>query len=420
MAYVCNVCSQRSSSRSGSARHARKCKFIVGLQRGPNYFAGTVDFHPPDSDSVVQPVQSVENLAAEPVVEHCSEADNVEEPVRSDTYLADQMNSVDLDANESNSSLADRTERDNVLLKLSKFVEDVGLSQQGTQHLLDLVNSSVNLSLLPKSVVTFCKWTEEALSRARIFTESRCDEILQANFDTSDVNKLQPKVTFYYRNPRTALISLLLRHARVPETRLNFRYRERKDPVTGERVWWGDDSGSWWQYFETNFLLPNCVPLVFKIFSDGTQTLTNCHACPVTFTLANLDPGGQSKATGKVLIGYIPYIESDGECSEHRVSQSRYRLYHFCMRTLASHLWPIGEEWTDVLVRGKVLSLQIVCKNLIMDGPEARKAALVASQCIFCRRARSTFNDVPEVGTQLEEESEEESEVCISVCLPRW
>jgi hypothetical protein len=373
----------------------------------------TFEFSPlpvqPVVDSPVEPV--VDFFTAEPVVEPCFEHDNAEPHSGLECYLTDQMNAVEFDANAGN---PEQIERDNVLLKLSKFVEDVGLSQLGTQQLLDLINSGVNLSMLPKSAVTLCKWTEHALARARIFTDSRCDEILEVDFDTSEVNKLKPKVTFYYRNPRTALISLLLRHARVPETRINFQYRERKDPVTGERVWWGDESGSWWQCFETNFLLPNCVPLVFKLFSDGTQTLTNCHACPVTFTLANLDPAGQAKATGKVLVGYIPYIESDGECSEHRVSQLRYRLYHFCMQALATHLWPKDEEWTNVLVRGKVLSLQIVCKNLIMDGPEARKAALIASQCIFCRRARSTFNDVRDAATHVqEEESEEESEVCI-------
>jgi hypothetical protein len=411
MAYVCNVCLQRSTSLSGFVRHGKKCKFIVANCFAPDVFADNMRFDMPDHDDVV-PAIFLEDLPVEPVIEHCPEHDNVTQPFRGASYLLDQMNAVDFDANDGSALLVDQTERDNVLLQLSKFIEDVGLSQLGTQQLLDLLKSGVDISLLPKSAVTLCKWTTQALSRARIFTGARCDEVHEVDFDTSEVNKLKPKVTFYFRNPRTALISLLLRHARDKRTRINFHFKERKDPVTGERVWWGDDSGTWWQYFQTHYLLPNCVPLVFKLFSDGTQTLTNCHACPLTFTLANLDPADQAKSTGKILIGYIPYIESDGECSEHTVTQLRYRLYHFCMRTLALYLWPTGEQWTEVLVRGEVLSLQIVCKNLIMDGPEARKAALIASQCIYCRRARTTFNYVSDDDAEkFEEESEVESEV---------
>jgi hypothetical protein len=47
-----------------------------------------------------------------------------------------------------------------------------------------------------------------------------------------------------------------------------------------------------------------------------------------------------------------------------------------------------------------------------MDGPVARKSSLFAILCIFCRLGRSTFNDVLDAGNQLEEESEDESEVC--------
>ncbi len=211
----------------------------------------------------------------------------------------------------------------------------------------------------------------------------------------SSVNKLKPTVTFNFVNPRKALVALLLRHSKNPNTRINFEYVERNDPVNGERIWWGDNSGLWWERFEKDHILPNCKPLVFKCFSDGTSTLTNGYACPIVFTLANFDPALQARICGKVLIGFIPYVDSDGDCSSAAVTKCRYRLFHFCMKVLGEYLWPQGGSTvTHLMFRDEFVSFQLVCKNLIMDGPESRKAALIGSECIRCRRPRNTFDRV--------------------------
>jgi hypothetical protein len=91
--------------------------------------------------------------------------------------------------------------------------------------------------------------------------------------------------------------------------RVNYNFKERRDPVTGSRVFWGDNSSEWWRMFEEEHLLPGCLPLVFKFFTDGTKTLTNMHACPVVLSIANFDPEVQSAAESKVCVGYIPYID---------------------------------------------------------------------------------------------------------------
>ena len=50
----------------------------------------------------------------------------------------------------------------------------------------------------------------------------------------------------------------------------------------------------------------------------------------------------------------------------------------------------------DFLTRRGLEQLQFVCKNLVLDGPENRKAALIGSMCTRCCLRREQFADTIE------------------------
>jgi hypothetical protein len=111
--------------------------------------------------------------------------------------------------------------------------------------------------------------------------------------------------------------------------------------------------------------------------------------------LGNLDPDVQNTNAGKICVGYIPYIDGVGGQTA-LVTKLRSQLYHWCMAELGALMWPKdneGEKSRHVVatVRGEVMALQIVCKNLILDGPENRKAALISSACPRCLKLKTQF-----------------------------
>jgi hypothetical protein len=52
-------------------------------------------------------------------------------------------------------------------------------------------------------------------------------------------------------------------------------------------------------------------------------------------------------------------------------------------------LWPDGADCVRFNLGDETAVLQIVCKNLVYDGPEARKASQVGSACVECLCPRS-------------------------------
>ena len=283
------------------------------------------------------------------------------------------------------------TEMEEVSLMISSFVTSAGLTRSHVHSLLKLLHGVSNSSvrLIPKSAITLERRTSMAMAKQHMLSYTcwdNGDDILSSVFDVSSVNVLQNCVTFYYRDPLQALLKLLTRHFNRGHV-LNWKFRELSHPDENGRCYWGDTSGNWWRDFETHELIPGCKPLVFKLFSDGTSTLANCAACPIVMSLANLEPAAQAKDCGKVLIGYVPYLNGVG-ASAKRLALVRKSLYQFCMEKLGCLLWPNGQSSMQFQLGDEAVQLQVVCKNLVYDGPEARKAAQVGSACIECLCAR--------------------------------
>jgi hypothetical protein len=397
MANVC-VCNRRFSTTGGFHRHLNKC-FVHQSTRSIDLVNEVEDipFELPDLEPQCETIQEIDSqpdhFAELPSVFGSDFISSDTEICDSLTYVNDQIQSQFTNDNIICSSTSETINNDAIVLKVASFANSAGLSIISIENLLKILHSKSNFDILPSTARAFQKMTQEVLMRKRLFNDERADDILSAEFDVSEVNLLEPKVVFYYRNPRTALITLLLRHAREPKNKLNWSFKDRRDPSTGERIFWGDNSGTWWADLEKTYLKPGCVPLVFKIFTDGTQTLSNCSQCPIVVTLSNFDPEMQSITDGKICIGYIPYINAVG-AKKSAITRVRLQLYHWCMALIGSLIWPKNlPNYTHILVRNEVLTLQIFCKNIIVDGPENRKVSMVGSQCPRCLSVKDTFDN---------------------------
>jgi hypothetical protein len=311
------------------------------------------------------------------------------------SYIDDQLAKGDFSDNVEFNNL----DKGSVALKISAFAISVGLSRVETEQLLSLLRENLPVEHIPRTARTLELRRDVVISSQQLFTGDRADVVHEIIFDVSDVNSLQPTTTFSFRDPLTALITLLLKHGSGHDSGITFQHTVVTDPVTGIRCLWGDASGEWWFNLEHRYLLPGCVPLIFKIFIDGTVTLSNCHQCPIMVTLANFDAELQASTRGKVCIGYIPYVRglvkrrgggSAGRGAK-QFARKRQEIFDKCMAAIGARLWPNGKRTVNVLFRGEVITMQVICKNLVLDGPQARQAAGIATECVRCRCPKVEF-----------------------------
>ena len=108
---------------------------------------------------------------------------------------------------------------------------------------------------------------------------------------------------------------------------------------------------------EKDFLVPGCVPLVIKMFSDGTITGATGSHCPIVITLGNFDKALQSSDAGKICIGYVPKISGVG-ASPAKLSKMRRQMYHFCMDKISSSLKVVNKEPISFLFQRRLTRVQ--------------------------------------------------------------
>lgn len=336
---------------------------------------------------------------------------------------------------------ADLTPGEKACLQFAAFSTRVGLSNIQGEALLAVLKSGLDVSNLPKTQRTLDKTVAEALRKTQMFTCGSEDGQQEKVIDVSSLNPSLPLVRFHFRDPIVAALELLTSVYQVNEdeapVKLNWNYSETKHPKTGERVFKGtscvsyrasyrpqlcisrlmsscvgDHTGDWWRHMQETYLMRGCRPLVLKFFSDGTQTGASRSRCPVVMTVANLPAALQSSDRGKTCIGYIPLIKGLGATVDN-LGKARKKIFHEvpvfvcariwllsnrhlsartqCMKAVGETVCKANSQPITLMLDGEIVKLQVWVKNLIYDGPEARKAALVLSACTECLATRKDF-----------------------------
>ena len=88
-------------------------------------------------------------------------------------------------------------------------------------------------------------------------------------------------------NALTAVVKLLLDVNLTNVQNFNF-LPVSLSTIDGERAYGDAWTGNWWQRLCSDYLLPGCVPLVLRLFTDGTICGKTKSRSPVMATIVNM------------------------------------------------------------------------------------------------------------------------------------
>lgn len=282
-----------------------------------------------------------------------------------------------------------------VCTEFGKLVSELGISTKGTDSLLRFIRRrDLNMQLLPRTWRTLQMEINSNFDRHSLQTAVESDvygdgeETIE--FDVSDVNALAPKVYLVKRkNVLTAAIKLLLdKYLCTPGALV---LSARATTAGSEKVYGEVHTGGWWDTLCKEHVAPGCHPLVVNIFTDGTRVGRNTSRQPFVLSITNYGGRVQRSIAGKTILGYIPYVKGH-EAGAGKLAEARARLAREVYRVMTKDLIHGNQEIFPLVIHGKILHFQIFVQNVILDGPEARKATGVLSACPTCYTPREKFD----------------------------
>ena len=285
-----------------------------------------------------------------------------------------------------------------VASEFGKLVSILGISTRQTDILLDFIQRpDLNLQLLPRTWRTV---------RSRIHTnfldhplEKHAQSDLYGDgeetiaMDISEVNTLAPTVYFVKRkNILTAAMKLLLDKYLCTPGALVFSGNSTTITVDGvERLYGEVHTGDWWIRLCEQYVAPGCHPLVVNLFTDGTRVGRNTSRQPFVLSITNYRGKVQRSVAGKTILGYVPHVKGH-EASAGKLAIARARIAREVYRLITKDLVDGNQKCFPLVIHGKIIHFQVFVQNLILDGPEARKATGVLSACQTCHTPRNRFD----------------------------
>ena len=346
--YICGSCNFKGSSLSGLGRHRSYFQHNVitdrssGVQRKRKRLAEgnedidsgplhTCDDDDIDSDDEGESDEEKESEEEEEEDEEDNDEADEEGLNYDDLERIGDMYSTQFLNQQLNFHPDELTPSEKACMQFAAFSTRVGLGKIQVEALLAVLKSGLDVASLPRTQRTLDKRVEEAIKKTKLFTSGTEDGVQEKVIDIADLNPMLPEVRFQYRDPVVAALELLTSVYQVkgdiPPVALNWKFLELKHPTSNERVFKGDHTGDWWCQMEKEYLMPGCLPLVLKFFSDATQTGASRSRCPVVLTVSNLPASLQASDHGKTCIGYIPILKGLGTTA-NKLGEARKKIFH--------------------------------------------------------------------------------------------
>ena len=285
-----------------------------------------------------------------------------------------------------------------MISEFGKLVFELGISSSQTEYLLGFIKrQDLNLQLLPLTWRTLQGRLDKGFRGHEFQTHFSSDVYGDGDekiaLDISDVNSLASTVYLVKRkNTLTAAMKLLLdKHLCTPGA-LVFSVRvPTTDPVTGERIFGEVHTGDWWIQLCKQHVASGCQPLVVNLFTDGTRVGRNTSRQPFMLSITNFRGRVQRSVAGKTILGYIPYVKGH-EASVAKLAIARARVAREVYELITKDLIDGHQKIFPLIIHGKIIHFQLFVQNVVLDGPEARKATGILSACQTCYTSRARFD----------------------------
>jgi hypothetical protein len=288
-------------------------------------------------------------------------------------------------------------------LAFAKLVGQLGLHSRKINLLLAALHSGqLDVAYLPKTYTTWKQRVTETFVTNNSSLGGFADGEKTVSLSIAEVNEFSPTVNFVMRSHcLTAAIKLLLDSSVCHPSKLVWKHRQvlvprrrrrrrgsRNTTTTSMQVQVSHGcTAKYWKQIETQ-LQPGCLPLVVKAFSDATGHGKSGSVHTMMITLGNFPGYVQRSVRGKSPVGYIPKVEG-ALGGPDKLAKARLRVFQQCYAAVIEHLTAANGRVIPLMLNGEVVYLQVFVSNLILDGPEAKKAAGVRSSCIRCMRTRA-------------------------------
>lgn len=317
-----------------------------------------------------------------------------------DYFMKSQLSTAQDLAERKQSEIAESSSakcKKEVILAFSELVAHLDITTNKIDILLGFLHrTDVNFHLLPETNKTYDKYLQSFVGAGR-FEESAmyADGEDKVACDISDVNILRPTVYIAKRhNVLTALIKLLLdKDVCTPEA-INFKPQTVHLLSDDERVYTSDPcSGDWWKTMWENYLTPGCLPLVINFWTDSTVCGKSVSRQPFNISIANMSARIQRTLMGKSCVGFIPKVRVH-RCSVTKAAAARFRVTQEMYRLVGADLFnPLNKpKLIALFLHNSMVYLQIFVLNIILDGPEKRRAGGVLSGCPRCHCPKDKFS----------------------------
>ena len=400
--FECKYCNFLATSYSGIVRHRNrnhaKCLETVSSASSSADSSSTET----DKDHDANFYEGDDAVHHEEV-ETSIEIDNVPLVINTDIndyfinrQMATAQDIVGRDKTTTNKSLADQSKKD-VILTFSELVTQLDITTNKIDILLGFLHrTDVNFQLLPESNKTYQKYLQSYLSTGKLEESPQyADGEDKVSCDISDVNILRRTVHIAKRhNILTALMKLLLdKDVCTPEA-INFEPQEVRLSEGGERVYTSDPcSGDWWRTMWDNYLTPGCLPLVINFWTDSTVCGKSVSRQPFNLSIANMTARIQRTLMGKSCVGFIPKVPVH-RCSANKAAAARFRVTQEMYRLVGKDLFSPSKKPRPIalFLHNSVVYLQLFVLNIILDGPEKRRAGGVLSACPRCQCPKEKFS----------------------------
>jgi hypothetical protein len=393
-AIQCRWCERVSNCRSGILKHEKSAHLREFFYPSSSSSQGSSCDDYSDSDSCLSSEISGESLEAnnfdsEPEIDLTHM-----DPINSDIgkcdnfYLNAQMEAV------SSGKRLDETvsSRRSMLLKFSELVAQLEISHDKVDLLLGFFHSSAyKFNELPKSWATYERELAMFLGEGTFEGHSAYgDGEMKVAFDIGEVNRLAPSVSIVKRsNALTAVLKVVLDANLSQPGNMNFA-PVRLLTKDGERAYGDPWTGNWWKRLCSHYVSPGCVPLVLKLFTDGTICGKTKSRTPVMATVVNMRRSVQRASCGKTYLAFVPQVRVH-KVSQAKAADMRYRVKQEVYKLILDDIRPLGTSRFSLMVQGEVQQLQVFVENLILDGPEQRQATGIKSACNRCHCPKDKF-----------------------------
>ncbi|CAB4444477.1 unnamed protein product [Rhizophagus irregularis] len=211
----------------------------------------------------------------------------------------------------------------------------------------------------------------------------------------------EKEYNFEYRTVLDGIQQILINKTMTED--FIFEYKLSIENDSNERQYTDIPDSNWWKNVEQEIPIgAHAMPII--LYADATlcDHLGKTSRHPIFMTLGNIPLAHRNKTDAKILLGYIPSLESynvsEKQSTQYRIAARK--LFHCALATILKPLRILSNNGIHLYVNGSLKWFYPLLALIISDWPEAYTMCSVYESsnslypCHFCLVDRNEMNNV--------------------------